>query len=246
MKKQLKILIVEDEMLIGAKISLQLSSLGYEITGIVARGDEALLHINNDVPDIILLDIHLKGPFDGIETAKRIKNDLDIPIIYLTANADDANFQKAKETKPEAFISKPYKKLELQRAVELVANRIDQSKDSNRQIHGVVNTTVLEDRIFIKKNDTLLKLLLSDILYIEAERNYCRIFTLSKEHVIVMTLKEMYQKLQPHHFARIHRSFVINLKHVNEVSNSHLIIQKKMLPISKSYKEEVLGKLQTL
>ena len=68
-----KILVVEDEMLIGAKISLLLTNLGYEVTGILPRGEEALLHIKDNKPDIILLDINLKGDIDVIETAKRLQ-----------------------------------------------------------------------------------------------------------------------------------------------------------------------------
>ncbi|HCY82024.1 MAG TPA: DNA-binding response regulator, partial [Xanthomarina gelatinilytica] len=69
MNPPLKILIVEDEMIIAANISLQLTSLGYEVTGIIPRGEEALLHIKQHQPDMVLLDINLKGKIDGIETA---------------------------------------------------------------------------------------------------------------------------------------------------------------------------------
>ena len=84
---ELKILIVEDEMIIAANISLQLSELGYEITGILPRGEEALAHINEEMPDIVLLDIQLKGEMDGIQTAQLMQLEHNIPIIYLTANA---------------------------------------------------------------------------------------------------------------------------------------------------------------
>ena len=125
MKKPIKIFIVEDEMIIAANISLQLSKLGYEISGIVSRGEDAILHIKENKPDIILLDIQLKGKLDGIDTAKLILKEHVIPIIYLTANVDDAHFKRAKETKPHAFISKPFKKLDLQHAIELTINRIN-------------------------------------------------------------------------------------------------------------------------
>jgi len=114
-----RILIVEDEMIIAANLSLELTSLGYEVTGIIPRGEEALMHIRENQPDILLLDIQLKGEIDGIDVATQMQKDFDIPIIYLTANTDDAYFNRAKETKPHAFISKPFKKRDLQRALEL-------------------------------------------------------------------------------------------------------------------------------
>ena len=70
METPVKLLIVEDEMIIGAKISMQLTHLGYEVTGILPRGEEAILHVEENKPDIILLDINLKGKIDGIETAQ--------------------------------------------------------------------------------------------------------------------------------------------------------------------------------
>ena len=118
MDTSIKILVVEDEMLIGAKISMLLTNLGYEVTGILPRGEDALVHVEENKPDIIILDINLKGKIDGIETAAILQRK-NIPVIYLTANSDDATFNRAKHTRPTAFISKPFKQLDLQRAIEL-------------------------------------------------------------------------------------------------------------------------------
>src|SRR5687767_14872735 len=109
----IKILVVEDEMIIGAKISMQLTSLGYEVTGMLPRGEEAIAHVAENKPDIVLLDINLKGKLDGIETALQLQKVADIPIIYLTANSDEATFNRAKVSRPYAFIAKPYKQLDL-------------------------------------------------------------------------------------------------------------------------------------
>ena len=100
MGNTIKILIVEDEMIIGAKISMLLSDLGYEIAGIIPTGEKAISQIRNNRPDMILMDIQLKGKLDGIETARIIQESDDIPIIYLTANADDSHFNRAKSTRP--------------------------------------------------------------------------------------------------------------------------------------------------
>ncbi|MEO8406482.1 MAG: response regulator, partial [Chitinophagaceae bacterium] len=124
----IKILVVEDEMIIAAKISMQLNGLGYEVTGILPRGEEALLHVEENRPDIVLLDINLKGNLDGIETALQLQKQTDIPVIFLTANADDATFNRAKAAKPYAFISKPYKQLDLQRAIELTISRMAENE----------------------------------------------------------------------------------------------------------------------
>ena len=137
MHKLVKILVVEDEMIIGAKISMYLSSLGYEVTGVLPRGEEVLNHVKEDTPDIIILDVHLKGQMDGIETAASIEQYFQIPIIYLTANADNATFNRARTTRPAAFISKPFKKLDLQRAIELTISRMGVPVNSHYNRHGI-------------------------------------------------------------------------------------------------------------
>ena len=73
MNEKIRILIVEDDMIIGANISLQLTKLGYEVTGIVPRGEEAIVYVKENTPDILLMDINLKGSIDGIDTAKAIQ-----------------------------------------------------------------------------------------------------------------------------------------------------------------------------
>lgn len=242
----MKILIVEDEMIIGANISLQLSTLGYEVTGIIPRGEEALIHINENQPDLVLLDINLKGKLDGIETALEMQKEYSIPIIYLTANADEAHFNRAKATKPYAFISKPYKKLDLQRAVELTINQIQKEQVLEKETGGASSPYILSDSIFVRHHEKMVKVVIQDILYIEAERNYCRIHSKGKEYLLVMTLKDMDEKLPDEHFLRIHRSFIINIAQIDEVANSHVVISKKAIPISKTLREELMKRLQTI
>lgn len=247
MNEKTKILIVEDEMIIAANISLQLTELGYDVTGIIPRGEDALLHIEDNKPDILLLDINLKGKLDGIETAQAMQKTHNIPVIYLTANIDDSHFNRAKQTHPYGFISKPYKKLDLQRAIELTISQLQSSHseliDSNENSN---KPFILSDSIFVRHHNTMVKVNIEDILYIEAERNYCRIYSKTKEYLLVMTLKDMAEKLPPKHFLRIHRSFIVNLSQINEIGTSHIVIQKKAIPMSKSQKDELLNRLQTI
>ncbi|PWK17750.1 LytR/AlgR family response regulator transcription factor [Xanthomarina spongicola] len=247
MKNPLKILIVEDEMIIAANISLQLTMLGYEVTGIIPRGEEALLHIKEQQPNIVLLDINLKGKIDGIETALIMQKDYNIPIIYLTANADDTNFNRAKTTNPYAFISKPFKKLDLQRAIELTANHLKlENKDKKEPSIDNDEPLILDDCIFVRHHEKMVKINIKDILYIEAERNYCRIYAKGKEYLIVTTLKDIDEKLPQVHFLRIHRSFIVNISQIDEIATSHVVVSRKAIPISKQLKSELLKRLHTI
>jgi DNA-binding LytR/AlgR family response regulator len=241
------ILIVEDEMIIAAKISLHLEQLGYEVAGIIPRGEEAVVHCRENAPDILLLDVNLKGVIDGIETAKVLQKEMEIPIIYLTANADEATFNRAKGTRPYAFISKPYKKLDLQRAIELTISRMAEKEgtriaDSQTQ----EDSYLLSDRIFVRQNNKMVKVFLRDIQYVEAERSYCRIYSGDSEYLLSIPLKDLQEKLQPDHFMRVHRSFVVNLRQIDEVAESHVVINKKVVPLGKSYREEFLRRVQLI
>ncbi len=242
MATPIKILIVEDEMIIAANIAMQLGNLGYEISAIVPRGEDALQHLKENKPDVILLDINLKGKLDGIETARLMQKTDDIPLIYLTANADDAHFERAKDTKPYAFISKPFKKTDLQRAIELTVNLVMNGEERTSN----ASPYVLTDRIFVKDHEKMLKIIIEDIFYIEADRNYCRIFCHDREYLLVMTLKDMENKLPPEHFVRIHRSYIVNISQIDEVATAHVVISKKALPMSKLMRDNVLKRLQTI
>ena len=245
MESPVKILIVEDEMIIGANISLQLSKLGYEVTGIISKGEDALEHVRQNGPDIILMDIQLKGIMDGIDTVQNIHKEFDVPIIYLTANADEENFNRAKLTNPYAFISKPFKKLDLQHAIELTTARMGKKGSEHRKEEFCESPYVQSDSIFVRKNERMIKILIKDILYFEADRNYCKVFSKGKDCLLVMTLKEINEKIPREHFLRIHRSYIVNLSHVDEVAGSHVVIGKKAIPMSKSLKNELMNRLQT-
>lgn len=243
----IKILLVEDEMIIAAKISMQLTELGYEVTAILPRGEEAIEHVKNNRPDIAILDIQLKGQIDGIEAAKQIKQIADIPILFLTANGDEATFNRAKITRPAAFISKPFKLLDLQRSIELAINQIiTENENCNDEMMLEQHPIILNDRLFIRCRDKMIKIMVSDILYIEADRNYSRIFTKKKEYLLTLTLKTIESKLPPEIFVRVHRSYIINLSHVDEVANGYLLINEKSIPLSGNLRENLLERIQTL
>lgn len=247
MAAPVKILVVEDEMIIGAKISMQLTALGYEVTGVLPRGEEALLHLEQNKPDIVLLDIQLKGAMDGIETARRIHLKGDIPVIYVTANTDEATFNRAKATRPHAFIAKPFKQLDLHRAIELTISRMAEAATGSMELsEGEEQPYILNDRIFIRHKEKMLKLMLADILFIEADRNYSRIFTAGKEYLLSITLKTIEQKLPLQLFQRVHRSYIINLLHVEEVGEHQVRIGQKLIPLGQGMREQLLQRMQTL
>lgn len=227
---------------------MQLTSLGYEVTGVLPRGEEAILHTKENKPDIILLDINLKGKLDGIETAVVLQQQGAIPIIYITANSDEATFNRAKSTKPYAFIAKPFKQLDLQRAIELTISRMaeNSSGTATENKPGEEQSFILSDRIFIRHKERMIKIMLDEILYMEADRNYSRIFTSSREYLLSTTLKTIEEKMSMKWFMRIHRSFLINITQVDEITESHVMIAKKAVPLGSGMREQLMHQMQTL
>jgi len=247
MDTSIKILVVEDEMLIGAKISMLLTNLGYEVTGILPRGEDALVQVEENKPDIIVLDINLKGKIDGIETAAILQRK-NIPVIYLTANADDATFNRAKLTRPTAFISKPFKQLDLQRAIELTIIHLADTGPSAIKPTELQEEQpfILVDRIFVRYTGRMLKIMLKDILYMEADRNYSRIVTGQKEFLLSVTLKYIEEKLAIPFFMRIHRSYLVNMMHIDQVLESDIMIGGKAIPLGTGMREKLMQRMQTL
>jgi CheY-like chemotaxis protein len=110
---------VEDERVVAKDLALTLQSMGYDVIASAASRDEALAACAKQVPDIVLMDIRIKGDVDGIDTATELLQLYGLHVIYLTAHADVASIDRAKRTRPHAYLLKPVKPGELQGAIEI-------------------------------------------------------------------------------------------------------------------------------
>lgn len=119
MKSKIKIMIVEDESIIARSEQESLEELGYSVSAKVVSGEEAVKKAKEDKPDLVLMDIGLKGKMDGIEAAGIIRNVFNIPSIFVTAYADDTLLNRAKITEPFGYILKPFEKRELHSNIEM-------------------------------------------------------------------------------------------------------------------------------
>ena len=113
------IIIVEDEIIVAADLKGRLENLGYNIVGISSTGCDAIKKTGETNPDLVLMDIMIKGDMDGIETAQKIRDLYDVPVIYLTAYFDDEILNRAKITEPFGYILKPFEDLRIQSAIEM-------------------------------------------------------------------------------------------------------------------------------
>jgi CheY-like chemotaxis protein len=118
-----KILVVDDEAIITMQLEERLSAMGYTVAGMAASGEDAITKARRIHPDLILMDIVMPGKMNGIEAAKIISEELDIPVVFVTSYADDAIIEKAKSVRPYGYIVKPFNELEIKAAIKVALFR---------------------------------------------------------------------------------------------------------------------------
>lgn len=150
-----KILIVEDELLVAEDIAFRLKSSGYKITDMVISGEEALKTIKNEQPDLILMDIMLKGDLDGIETHELINKEYKIPLVYLTSYSDEKTFSRAKLTQPFGYIIKPFEERELHTVIEVAIYKHSMEMRLEHQLKNEELISRISTRLLATKTEDL-------------------------------------------------------------------------------------------
>jgi two-component system, sensor histidine kinase PdtaS len=150
-----KIIIVEDEELVAQDIKLILEDLGYHVPAITPSGEEALIKIEEHCPDSVLMDIMLEGEMDGIETAQKISERYDIPVVYLTAYSNKEILQRAKKTEPYGYILKPFKERDLQINIEMALYKHEARKSRLQLIQQKAINKYLEKSL--NEKETLMR-----------------------------------------------------------------------------------------
>ena len=128
-----RILIVEDEHIVAMGIKRMLKSLGYTVTGVASSGEDAISKAESTFPDVVLMDIMLKGDMDGVEAAKEIRERFDVPVVYLTAYSDNNILERAKKTEPFGYIIKPFDEKDLYSSIEVALHRYRKEKRTSEE-----------------------------------------------------------------------------------------------------------------
>lgn len=224
------ILVVEDEVLIAELIKDYLVSFGFNEVNLVHNKNLAAQAIEHLKPGLVLLDIHLQQPLDGLELARLIDEKGQTPYIFITANADLLIIQKATNTKAAAYITKPIKKADLFAAIQI----------------ALKNTEVVENRYLqVKDNGSTVRIPQADILYIESSGNYIHIITRTQKLISRQSLEWVQEQLPLHQFLRVHRSFIVNAAEVHRFTARSLYIGATEIPVSRTNHASILKSLKS-
>lgn len=247
-----KILVVEDEVIISKDIQQSLKKLGYDVCGVTNTGEKAIELVEELDPDLILMDIVLKGKLSGVEAVEEIKKTRDIPVIFLTAYADENTLERAKLTEPSGYITKPFKENDVKITIEIAlhnhSKKVDQEKELDLLYTLAESVKDSKDFIFVKANSQLVKLNTSDIYFVEALKDYVVINTIDKRYTIHSTMKDIAKNLGDTDFARVHRSYIIRVDKIDLIDYPNLQLEddKKLIPIGGSYRESLMKRLNLL
>jgi DNA-binding LytR/AlgR family response regulator len=246
---QISVLVVEDEIIVSKDIQNSLKRLGYTIVGSAASGDKAIEAAIKTKPDIILMDIMLKGEMNGIEAAEKIKEKMKVPIIFLTAYAEDATLSKAKMVEPYGYILKPFKEIDLKTAIEVAVYKHGKEAEVIRErdyLFQLVENKDDNDFVFIKSKSKFVKINITDISLIEALKDYVIIHTNEGKFTVHSTMKDIEKKFDFDNFFRVHRSYIINTSRIISIEHSNIILDgyAKEIPIGGSYKDSFSKKMK--
>jgi DNA-binding LytR/AlgR family response regulator len=210
-----KILIVEDSLFIAEHIYEMLQEEHFKMLKIAKNKQSAIVEMATFKPDIILMDINLRGKNSGIELSKE-KNE-NATVIFITGQNDFALMNEALKTNPHSYLTKPIKKVDVLASINLAILKKQQHSFSFKEGYDTVSIDY------------------SNILYLVADGNYVDMFTLSRKHSIRQTLNTVMSQLPSDTFKQAHRSYVVNKNKVQRVTTSSVIVNNVEIPLSRTY-----------
>lgn len=246
-----RITIVEDELIVSEDLRQTLESEGYLVTGCFDTAEDAFTHIVEAAPDMAMVDIRLRGVMTGIELTEKIRAARPMPVVYITANSDEETYQLARKTKPQAFLVKPFNARTMLAAVDLAFYNFSENQEADGILHAGPSdrkpTAYLNDQgFFIRVAGRHRKIKSDELLYIEADGSYAKVTCLEGTYTISQNLSAFQRKVQLNCLLRVHRSYLININHVDSFDDAYVYIGKVPIPLSKSYRADFLSVLNTL
>lgn len=221
------ILIIEDELIISEMLKEVINDSGYSNVEQATGYSEALMFLARKKWDLVFLDIHLGEEKDGVDLAHLIQTKYKTPFVFITSYGDSDSIARAVATRPEAYLTKPFKSADIAAVMQLVFSKLSVRK-SLRFKEGYVQEEIL----------------LSKVLFLKSDNIYVELYTADRTYLIRSTLENF---LNDHAFPellRVHRSYVINTQQRYHLNGSLIVLGGFEIPISRKYKTHVFEQLQ--
>ena len=249
---KIRILVVEDDPLHMEKVELAIEKLDYHMITVADNAEEAMRVIRATKPDVVQMDINLKGEMDGITLAEKIRDIAPLPVIFTTSFADKGTIDRAKVTNPYAYLIKPLEINSLQAAIELAIFNFSNEHDGapvEDDDFAWENDILFKDSFFIKVADRIEKVKNEEVLWMEiAEEKYINIVTQDKKLRMRCSLKQLMEKISSNVFVRINRTQIANATKIESINEGRqtITIGNEELPLGRTYKNHLLNKLNLL
>ncbi|MEO9569924.1 MAG: response regulator transcription factor [Polaribacter sp.] len=238
--KSYSIYIVEDMGVTRATLLSILTRNNHIVLGSSATAEKAWLEISQLKPDLVLLDINLKGVKSGIWLANKIKTVLNIPFIFITAYGCNDIINKIAQIKPAGYIMKPFNNATLLANIQLSVSNFNVKKkleiEDNKE-----NIPFL-----IKTKNGIEKILLNDILYAQSEGNMVYIYFKNKQFTCRYKLDDLLNEFNNHQIKKTHRRFAININKITRINKKTAFIKDLEIPISKTYLSDIENLFQSI
>ncbi|MCK0159404.1 LytR/AlgR family response regulator transcription factor [Allomuricauda sp. F6463D] len=251
MEHPIKILIVEDNVIIADDMQSMLEEIGYEIVDNVIVYEQAVDVLKNNHVDLVLIDIILASDKTGIDLGKHIRETYNIPFIFVTSNSDRATVENAKTVKPDGYLVKPFEQQDLYTSIEIALSNFNYAKKGMDKTEGqdiaeeITSNSVLKDSIFVKKQHLYYRIQFTDIQFIKADNVYLEVNTVDKKFLVRSPLKDYLEKLPKNKFYRAHKSYIVNVDHIDAINSKDIMINNNLIPISKDFKEFILSSMNS-
>lgn len=255
MGQAIKILIVEDNVIIADDMQSMLEEIGYEIVDNVIVYEQAIEVLKSKQVDLVLIDIILASDKTGIDLGKHIRENYDIPFIFVTSNSDRATVENAKTVKPNGYLVKPFEQQDLYTSIEIALSNFVYGKESatknanagnvESEDNVAMSNSILKDSIFVKKQHLYYRIQFGDIHFIKADNVYLEVNTVDKKFLVRSPLKDYLEKLPKNKFYRAHKSYIVNVDHIDAINSKDIMINNTLIPISKDFKEFIISAMNS-
>ncbi len=251
MEQPIRILIVEDNVIIADDMQSMLEEIGYEIVDNVIVYEQAEEVLKTKQVDLVLIDIILASNKTGIDLGKHIREKYNIPFIFVTSNSDRATVENAKTVKPNGYLVKPFEQQDLYTSIEIALSNFnylekgdgtDFSPDTSDRL---MSNSILKDSIFVKKQHLYYRIQFEDIQFIKADNVYLEVNTKDKKFLVRSPLKDYLEKLPQNKFYRAHKSYIVNVDHIDAINSKDIMVNNTLIPISKEFKDFIISAMNS-